>query len=294
MSELTKEFLYKRYVEEQKTAVDIGNEVDLRPANVIAQLRRVGIPVRSRGDAIRLRKMRDVDPEELKRLYSTEGQSPRAIAEKMGTTRGRVLSQLRRMGIYEVSRTYQGEKHWHHGAKLAEEHVNKIMESRRRNGSHTGPDPVPPKEKFWQHVEKTETCWNWKNATAGITYGRIYDAHTRRSILAHRFSWELHYGPVPRGLLVLHKCDNPTCVNPEHLFLGTQSENMSDKVDKGRGRWKVLDLATVMYIRESYAAGKYSSIELAQMFNVSKATVFNIVSGRSYKSTSDGVFSDTR
>jgi len=282
MPELTKEFLYKRYVEEQKNTVDIGNEVGQRPAFIRAQLRRAGIPVRSRGEAIRLKKTCDVDSEELKRLYLTEGQSPRTIAEKLGTTRPRVLSQLRRMGIYEVSRTYQGEKHWHHGAVLSREHVNKILESRARNGSHTGPTPVPAKERFWGHVVKTETCWNWAQAVVGVSYGMLYDAQADRKILAHRLSWEIHYGSIPAGKNVLHKCDNPACVNPVHLFLGEHADNMSDMSDKGRARGgnAALIPEEIRYLRKAFATAEHSARELAQMFEVSCATVYNIISRR--------------
>jgi hypothetical protein len=90
---------------------------------------------------------------------------------------------------------------------------------------------TPPEPRFWAMVEKTETCWNWTGAL-GAGYGQIKVGH--RMIGAHRYSWELHHGDIPKGLWVLHRCDNPRCVRPDHLFLGTNSDNILDAHAKGR------------------------------------------------------------
>lgn len=92
----------------------------------------------------------------------------------------------------------------------------------------------PPDVRFWKHVRKTESCWIWTGGT--ITgYGQFHPTDTR-VMKAHRFSWELHYGPIPAGLWVLHRCDTPPCVRPDHLFLGTHADNMADARAKGRLR----------------------------------------------------------
>lgn len=91
-------------------------------------------------------------------------------------------------------------------------------------------------ERFWPKVEKVPGgCWLWKGATNGDGYGHIaVDAAGRKLMKAHRLAWELANGPIPDGKCVLHRCDTPNCVNPDHLFLGTQLENMRDCKAKGR------------------------------------------------------------
>lgn len=83
------------------------------------------------------------------------------------------------------------------------------------------------------YIPVTETgCWLWTGSLVGGGYGRFgVDGEDK---IAHRYSWELHNGPIPKGLNALHKCDTPACINPDHLFIGTQKDNMQDCVKKGR------------------------------------------------------------
>lgn len=93
---------------------------------------------------------------------------------------------------------------------------------------------LPIEDRFWSKVNKTDGCWVWTGATAR-GYGIIlHDGHMWR---APRLSYLWAYGDLPDGLLVCHACDNPACVRPDHLFLGTQQDNVDDKMAKGR--WRV-------------------------------------------------------
>jgi hypothetical protein len=146
----------------------------------------------------------------------------------------------------------------------------------------------PAAERFWERVVKHVGCWVWTAARDRKGYGRLYDGG--RYVLAHRLSWELHNGPVPEGVCVLHNCpggDNPACVNPAHLFLGTRTDNAADRDAKGRGargeqngRSK-LTPESVRVLREQAARGVPRYV-LAERHGVNRATVLRALSGQSW------------
>ncbi len=150
--------------------------------------------------------------------------------------------------------------------------------------------------RFWDGVSKDGPvcsehgkCWVWTKHKFDSGYGRIMvSGHLWR---AHRCSWLLHNGDIPDGMCVLHKCDNPICVNPGHLFLGTSPENTEDMVEKGRqakgeGHWKArLTEEAVLEIRRTYRRGSpvWGAIPMGVRHGISKETILDIVHNRTWK-----------
>ena len=147
-----------------------------------------------------------------------------------------------------------------------------------------GPRPRSVASRFWQYVDKkSETdCWNWKGAKSELGYGRLNV--NRSPLYAHRLSWELHKGELAATAYVLHCCDNPSCVNPAHLRLGTQVDNMQDCKVKERNAFVITladaDLLRQTYIAQSSAGSKMElQAALAARYGVSTRTVRYIVAG---------------
>lgn len=121
-------------------------------------------------------------------------------------------------------------------------------------------------------------------------YGRCYGGKDRPSMFAHRKAWEDKHGPIPYGYFVCHRCDTPACVNPEHLFLGTAKDNHDDMVRKGRralfsgernGRARINE-STANMVRS--LKGTLSGLEIARRVGLKKSQVYNILSGKSWRS----------
>ncbi len=136
--------------------------------------------------------------------------------------------------------------------------------------------------------EPNSGCWIWTAYVNCDGYGRIAREGSRMGMeLAHRVSWGLHRGSIPNGLQVLHRCDNPPCVNPDHLFLGDVSANMKDAVKKGR---KIMPRGEKNYnatLTESQALEiKYSKVtnrKLAEKYGVTYGMIGHIKNGRAWK-----------
>ncbi len=151
----------------------------------------------------------------------------------------------------------------------------------------------PIKDRFFEKVKKGESCWTWIAHKCPYGYGRMYDWRDgiRKIFFAHRISWEIHFGAIPQGLKVLHKCDNPPCVNPDHLFLGTNKDNYDDMVSKGRDRHakgtdhphaKLTD-DCVREIREKLESRLVTQKSLAEEYGVARGIISLIYKNKAWK-----------
>lgn len=156
---------------------------------------------------------------------------------------------------------------------------------------------IPLSERFWKYVDMSGECWVWTKARNHRGYGVTGETRNgqQRQIRAHRASWELTRGPIPEGLMVCHHCDNPPCVRPDHLFLGTARDNMADKAAKGRApgnpgcTWTrgehspthKLTRFEVLRFWEMQRAGA-SRAELAAAFGISKSQTARLARGESW------------
>jgi len=152
------------------------------------------------------------------------------------------------------------------------------------------------KSRFYQKIDKSGDCWNWTASKNNNGYGQLMitskEFGIRKVYKAHRISWEIHNGIIPDGLQVLHKCDNPGCVNPGHLFLGTPADNMRDMAIKGRSAKEKPTLRGVRHpknkltekqvfnIRKEYVRGKTTLENVAEKYNISFQHVSDIVNRR--------------
>jgi hypothetical protein len=143
------------------------------------------------------------------------------------------------------------------------------------NPEHLMLEAKSQEDRFWEKVKKNKDgCWEWTANKMRLGYGMFrFDKIWQ---LSHRVSWKITNGPIPEGLNVLHRCDNPACVRPDHLFLGTQIDNIKDMVKKGR-QWKKLTDKQVVEIRQKYAHGDVLQRELAENYNVSRDHICDIV-----------------
>lgn len=149
-------------------------------------------------------------------------------------------------------------------------------------------------ERFWRWVDRSggrNACWNWTGSVGREGYGKFHLIKPFRSVGSHRVSWELTNGVIPDGLFVLHHCDNRLCVNPAHLFLGTNSDNMQDAIMKGKKpgvpsepyRIK-LSLEMANEIRTMWISGKWTKRGLAKHFGICPRHIRNVLNNEVWRS----------
>lgn len=142
----------------------------------------------------------------------------------------------------------------------------------------------PLEERFFEKVKKGNECWTWMASKNNKGYGKLDQRY------AHRISWEIHNGKIGEGLEVCHSCDNPICVNPRHLWLGTHKENMRDSVKKGRmfipglkgedhGRAKISE-NDVLNIRKLWPSK--TQVQIGAIYGISHGAVSNIVKRKTW------------
>jgi hypothetical protein len=140
---------------------------------------------------------------------------------------------------------------------------------------------VAPEIRFWRFVSTGDGCWEWTGGRAGQRGYGAFGLTRDRMVYAHRFSWIMHFGPIPEGLFVCHRCDNPPCVRPDHLFLGSHRDNMADMVGKRRypltrpatrGERNGQHRLTEVQVRAIRASGD-SNAHLARAYGVSETLI---------------------
>jgi len=162
------------------------------------------------------------------------------------------------------------------------------MRGQRR--SSFGKRRLSLEECFWKKVDKKaeNECWEWKGSKDNGGYGVMFKSrYPIKWYKSNRLSWEIHFGDIPEGLLVCHKCDNPACINPKHLWLGTIADNNRDRENKGRGALLYgennpnakLTKEDIMKIKELRKTGMTQQ-KIADMYRVSQVNIGRILSGR--------------
>ncbi len=147
---------------------------------------------------------------------------------------------------------------------------------------------VEERLRFYGWVVTDAGCWEWQGGRHTNGYGGLMIRGKSRKV--HRLAYEEWVGPIPDDLVIRHRCDNPPCINPEHLMVGTDRDNARDKVERGRqtrnygerNGLTTLTTAEVFEIRQEYSRGVLTQAMLGEAYGVSRATIGNIVGGKTW------------
>lgn len=169
--------------------------------------------------------------------------------------------------------------------RTPEEWAAFLVYKRAWRARRSGP-PLTREDRFWAKVDRGTGagCWEWLGA-GSPGYGRFTtDAGVTG---AHRFSYELHKGPIPDGMYVCHTCDNPPCVNPAHLWLGSSAANQEDRVRKGRHSWARIMPEQAVAIRAAHESGEALRV-IASRFGIAKSTASRVCRGKTTAARAGG------
>jgi hypothetical protein len=162
---------------------------------------------------------------------------------------------------------------------------------------------IPLEVRFWSKVQKGEGCWEWTGHTTPHGYGMIcMGGHKGKNVTTHRVSYMLHHGAIPSRACVLHKCDNRKCVRPDHLYLGTQADNVRDMYQRNRqpkndrvalmlktptigsmnGSAKLTE-GDVQEIRQRSTGRRGEAHRFAEEFGVNAMSIYKVLKGKTWK-----------
>lgn len=134
--------------------------------------------------------------------------------------------------------------------------------------------------QFWSKVDKSGECWLWTAGGHKFGYGEFRIGRTL--VRAHRYSYEIHKGEIPEGLGINHTCDNPKCVNPEHLYAGTQKDNLNDALSRGRFSNRLLTKEQVLEIKTLLSSTSINPHQISKLYKVYPTTIYDIRDGRTW------------
>lgn len=185
-----------------------------------------------------------------------------------------------RKGIPIPESTRQKQREGRKGKKHTKESRKKMSLARKGKIKNTPED-------FWDKCHKSEGCWEWAGSRNRDGYGWFcFNGKTQGT---HRLAWQLTHGSIPKGMSVLHKCDNPPCVNPDHLFIGTQGDNIRDAFSKNkmpigseRSASKLAE-RQVRLIKDDLKDAAVNYSELGRRFGVSTSVIYDIRDGVTWR-----------